>query len=77
MEPKNQVIWTTRCKVMAKYISIHFDIFMKSWVPLVSYLLDQKQIYFRGGFALGYLWPLDVIGCNAGTPSKKGFFQKM
>ena len=24
---KNQVIWTTRCKIMAKYISIYFDIF--------------------------------------------------
>ena len=24
---KDQVIWTTRCKVMAKYISIYFDIF--------------------------------------------------
>ena len=29
MEPNNQVIWTTRCKVMAKYISIYFDIFYK------------------------------------------------
>ena len=27
VEPKNQVIWTNRCKVMAKYISIYFDIF--------------------------------------------------
>ena len=28
-EPKNQVIWTTRCKVVAKYISIYFDIFQQ------------------------------------------------
>ena len=27
MEPKNQAIWTTHCKVMAKYISIYFDRF--------------------------------------------------
>ena len=32
MEPKNQVIWTTRCKVMAKYISIYFDTFYKKLV---------------------------------------------
>ena len=32
MEPKNQVIWTTRCKVMAKYISIYFDIFYEKLV---------------------------------------------
>ena len=36
---KNQVIWTTRCKVMAKYISIYFDIFQQK---LVGYKLDQK-----------------------------------
>ena len=40
MEPKNQVIWTTCCKVMAKYISIYFT---KSWFPVVSYQLEQKQ----------------------------------
>ena len=27
-----QVIWTTRCKVMAKYISTYFDIFYKKLV---------------------------------------------
>ena len=29
---KNQVIWSTRCTVMAKYISIYFDIFYKKLV---------------------------------------------
>ena len=38
MEPKNQVIWTARCKGIAKYISIYF---MKSWFALVCH---QKQI---------------------------------
>ena len=58
-----------------QYISIYF---MKSWFALVCHQLDQtKQKYFRGGFALGYLWPLGVIGCNAGTPSKKGFLLKI
>ena len=32
MEPKNQVIWTTHCKVMAKYISIYFDMFYEKLV---------------------------------------------
>ena len=37
----NQVIWTTRCKVMAKYISIYFDIFYEKlddfgWPPARS-----------------------------------------
>ena len=27
MQPKNQVIWSTGCKVVAIYISIYFDIF--------------------------------------------------
>ena len=29
---KKQVIWTTSCKVMAKYISIYFDIFYEKLV---------------------------------------------
>ena len=32
LEPKSQVTWTTRCKAMAKYISIYFDIFHKKLV---------------------------------------------
>ena len=32
MEPKNQVISTTCCKVMAKYISIYFDMFYEKLV---------------------------------------------
>ena len=74
MEPKNQVIWTTRCKVIAKYLSIYFEIFYER---LVCHQLDQKQKKIRGETATGYLWPLDVIVCNGGTPSKKGYFQKM
>ena len=49
-------------QVMAKYILIYFD---------------KRQKLFCGGFALGYLWPLGVIGSNAEIPSKEGFFQKM
>ena len=68
------VIWTTRCKVIAKYLSIYFEIFYER---LVCHQLDQKQKKIRGETATGYLWPLDVIVCNGGTPSKKGYFQKM
>ena len=32
MEPKNQVIWNTRCKVMAKYTLIPFDILCEKLV---------------------------------------------
>ena len=77
MEPKNQVIWTTCCKVMVKYISIYFDYFMKSYVPLVSYKLDVNIFVEDLQFALSYAWPVGGIGGNAGTPSIKGFFQTM
>ena len=67
MEPKNQVIWTTRCKVMAKYISIYFS---KSWMTLDDHNVHQKLKMFREGFALDYVWPsLGIVG-NAGTPAK-------
>ena len=55
MEPKNQVIWTTCCKVMAKYISIYFT---KSWFPLVSYQLYQKNIFIND-----YHW--DIPGLHS------------
>jgi len=71
MMSKNQIIWTTRCKVMAKYISIYFDIFQQKWFPLVSYKEHQKQKLFRGGFALDFVWPLVGMGRNAGTARKK------
>ena len=57
-----------------QYISINF---MKSSSDLVCHQLDQKQKYFRGGFAIGCLWPLNEIGCNAGVPSTKKIFQIM
>ena len=41
---KNQVIWTTRFKVMAKYISIYFT---KSWMTLDDHKLDQKEKCFH------------------------------
>ena len=43
MEPKNQVIWTTCFKVLAKYFSIYFDIFYGN---LVYHQLDQKRSLF-------------------------------
>ena len=45
MMSKNQIIWTTRCKVMAKYISIYFS---KIWFPLVSDNVHkiQKMSFF-------------------------------
>ena len=67
MEPKNQVIWTIRCKVMAKYISIYFS---KSWLALVGHKDNQKQKLFREGFALDYVWPSESMGVNARTPKK-------
>ena len=62
MELKNQVIWTTRCKVMTEYISIYFDIFQYiliyfSWITLDDIKEHQKQKKIRQGFALD-LWPL-------------------
>ena len=57
-----------------QYILINF---MKSSSDLVCHQLDQKQKYFRGGFAIGCLWPLNEIGCNAGVPSTKKIFQIM
>ena len=75
-EPKNQVIWTTCCKVMVKYIFQYISIdFMKSYVPLVSYKLDVNIFVEDLQFALSYAWPLGGIGGNAGTTSIKGFFQ--
>ena len=61
MEQKNQVIWTTRCKVMAKYISIYFDVFHQKlvgsgWLQATS---ETKRI--REGYASDYLQPLHRI----------------
>jgi len=73
---KNQVIWTTRCKVRAKYISIYFDVIQQKWFPLVSYKAHQKQKLFREGSALDKVWPSVGTSRNAGTGRKKCFFQK-
>ena len=40
MESKNQVIRTIRCKVMAKYISIYFDIFYEKLVYFEDFSLS-------------------------------------
>ena len=60
MELKNQVIWTTRCKVMTEYISIYFDILKYiliyfSWITLDDIKEHQKQKYSRQEFVLDYL----------------------
>ena len=57
MEPKNQVIWTTRCKVMDK--CIYFNIFQQK---LDAFGIPQSTSHhskkvFREGFALDYIWP--------------------
>ena len=54
LEPKNQVIWTTRYKAMAKYISIYFDKFHKNWLALLGHKVHQKQKLFRE-YAMGYI----------------------
>ena len=71
-------VWS-KSIVLENKVVLHFDLiyFINSWFTLVYHKLDQKQKYFRGGIALGYLWPLDGIGLNAGTTSHKVFFQKM
>ena len=67
MEPKNQVICTTCCRVMAKYISIYFS---KDWMALDDYKVHQKQKLYCEGFALDCVWPsLGMVG-SAGTPLK-------
>ena len=71
---KNQVIWTTRCKVMAKYISIYFT---KSWMTSDDQHLHQKQKYFHLWYALGYSWPSFRKILKARTPRKKCFIHKM
>ena len=51
MEP-NQVIWTTRCKVMAKYISIYFDMHYEnvfhSGLPTARYFFLSSFWETRG-----------------------------
>ena len=39
MEPKNQVIWTIHCKLIAKYVS--------SWLALVGHHLHKKNIFIN------------------------------
>ena len=67
MEQKIQVIWSTRCKVLARYISIYVDVFQQKQV---SSKVHQKQKLFREGFALDYVWPLLGMVGNAVTPPK-------
>ena len=66
MRPKNQVIWTTPCKVMAKNISIYFA---KIWLTLVGNKVHRKQQLVLEG----YVWPsLGMVRIE-----EKCFFQKM
>ena len=75
MKPKNQVIWTTRCRVMAKYTSIHFDIFRQK---LVYYKVHQKQKLFRDGrISIGLLVAFVLTRSHLRNPLKKCSFQKM
>ena len=74
MEPKNQVTWVTCCKVMAKYVSIYFDMHYENVVhsalPTARYFFFFNDMHWE----LRYAWPLDEIGCTAGTSSKNCFF---
>ena len=47
MEPKNPVIWTTRCKVMGNYISIYFDIFYEKLASSGFLTARSKKRYFH------------------------------
>ena len=70
-------VWS-KSIVLENKVVLHFDLiyFINSWFTLVYHKLDQKQKYFRGGFAFGYLWPSARMGRNARTPSKKVSFRK-
>ena len=52
MKQKNQFIWTTRCKVMAKHISIYFDIFQQKLGYIGLHRVTSKNKLFREGFVL-------------------------
>ena len=70
-------VWS-KSIVLENKVALHFDLihFINSWFTLVYHNLDQKQKYFRGGFLLGYAWPFEGIGGNAGNPPKKVSFRK-
>ena len=70
-------VWS-KSIVLENKVVLHFDLiyFINSWFTLVYHNLDQKQKYFRGGFLLGYAWPFEGIGGNAGNPPKKVSFRK-
>ena len=50
MEPKNQVIWTTHCKVMAKYISIYCYIIQQKLVSYMSYSIAKEKKWSKNGW---------------------------
>ena len=70
-------VWS-KSIVLENKVVVHFDLvyFINSWFTLVYHKLDQKPKYFRGGFLLGYAWPLEGIGGSAGNPPKKVSFRK-
>ena len=73
MEPKNQVIWTTPCKVMVKYISIYFDIFYEKLVSF-GLIRARKTKIFSLVICLGLLLAFVLNGSQRRNPLKKMFF---
>ena len=77
MEPKNQVILTTRCKVIAKHISIYLDIFYEKlvgsgWPQARS---KTKNIFVEDlHWATCGLWML--LDVTPEPPQKKVSFKK-
>ena len=73
MEPKIQVIWTTRCKVMTKYISLYLYILGKPGLILFRTKYIKNKTYFVKDLH----WTTSGFGLNGSkrqNPSKKCFF---
>ena len=77
MEPKHQVIWTTRCKVMAKYISIYFGIFYKKLVCTGLQPARSKTKIFSLMICNGIFLAFGKNREERRNPLKKCFFLKM
>ena len=76
MEPKNQVIWTTCCKVMAKHISIYLDIFYEKLVGSGWPQARSKTKIFSWRICIGLLVALDWNEPERRNPLKKRFLSE-
>ena len=77
LEPKSQVTWTTRCKAMAKYISIYFDIFYKKLDDFGLPPARSKTNIYSLMINIWLLVALILQYSPLKSPLKKCLFQKM